>query len=286
MATTGNVGFKVPVDTQTTLDMLENAPAEVYRRLRRETPVVRLAAINRIVFTKAEDVYRVKTDTVHFGSFDTTTPMQRAFCGHTLMRKDGPEHLRERRAMEPAVKPLVIDSDWRPGFAIIVAEVLDQMPNAGRIDLHGALASLIAARHLKLVLGLDSATDEQMIAWAQTLIQGAMNASFDPETFALCDAANEEMDECFDLMIEHHRRQPNSSVLSVMANAYNPLPLCQIGTNMRICLGGALVEARDALLTTIYGLLRSCDQLRYCQENATWRQACEEGLRCTISDPV
>ncbi len=48
--------------------MLDRDPASVYKRLRREMPIVKIQAINRIVLTKAEDVYRAKTDTDYFGS--------------------------------------------------------------------------------------------------------------------------------------------------------------------------------------------------------------------------
>ena len=82
-------GGDIPLDTQTTLKMLEDDPAKVYARLRKVSPIVRLQALGgRIVFTKAEDTTRVKTDAEHFWSTDTTSPMQRAFGGHTLMRKD------------------------------------------------------------------------------------------------------------------------------------------------------------------------------------------------------
>ena len=90
---------EVPVDSDTTLEMLDRDPASVYRRLRRETPVVRIEAIGRIVLTKADDTYLAKTDTQHFHSTDSRTAMERAFGGNTLMRKDGLAHLNERNAM-------------------------------------------------------------------------------------------------------------------------------------------------------------------------------------------
>ncbi len=109
-------GADIPVDTQTTLEMLEDTPAEVYTRLRKGSPIVRLQALGgRIVFNKAEDTTRVKTDAEHFWSTDTTSPMQRAFGGHTLMRKDGCPHLQERRAMESELDLEHIQR-WKPDF--------------------------------------------------------------------------------------------------------------------------------------------------------------------------
>ncbi|MFT7146493.1 MAG: cytochrome P450 [Yoonia sp.] len=272
-------GAEIPVDTQTTLEMLEDAPASVYARLRKTTPIVRLQALGgRIVFTMAADTTRVKTDAEHFWSTDTTSPMQRAFGGHTLMRKDGCPHLRERHAMEPALDSEHIKR-WAPAFANLTDRLLDDLASHQSVDLLPSFATWISAGYLKIVFGLDDAGKEQLFDWANALVRGAMNASFDPEVFAISDRANDEMDACFDRMIEQHRATPDGSVLSTMINASDPLEISQIRTNMKICIGGAVIETRDALLSTIYGLLRHPDQLRHCKDTGDWDRACQEGLR-------
>ena len=272
-------GGDIPLDTQTTLEMLEDDPAKVYARLRKVSPIVRLQALGgRIVFTKAEDTTRVKTDAEHFWSTDTTSPMQRAFGGHTLMRKDGCPHLKERRAMEPALDPEHIKR-WASVFANLTDRLLEDLASHKSVDLLPSFANLISAGYLKIVLGLDDAGKDQLFDWANALVRGAMNASFDLEVFATSDSANDEMDACFDRMIEQHLTTPDGSVLSTMINASDPLEISQIRTNMKICIGGAVIETRDALLSTIYGLLRHPDQLRHCKETGHWDRACQEGLR-------
>ena len=272
-------GGDIPLDTQTTLKMLEDDPAKVYARLRKVSPIVRLQALGgRIVFTKAEDTTRVKTDAEHFWSTDTTSPMQRAFGGHTLMRKDGCPHLKERRAMEPALDPEHIKR-WASVFANLTDRLLEDLASHQSVDLLPSFANLISAGYLKIVLGLDDAGKDQLFDWANALVRGAMNASFDLEVFATSDSANNEMDACFDRMIEQHLTTPDGSVLSTMINASDPLEISQIRTNMKICIGGAVIETRDALLSTIYGLLRHPDQLRHCKETGHWDRACQEGLR-------
>ena len=272
-------GGNIPLDTQTTLKMLEDDPAKVYARLRKVSPIVRLQALGgRIVFTKAEDTTRVKTDAEHFWSTDTTSPMQRAFGGHTLMRKDGCPHLKERRAMEPALDSEHIKR-WASVFANLTDRLLEDLASHKSVDLLPSFANLISAGYLKIVLGLDDAGKDQLFDWANALVRGAMNASFDLEVFATSDSANNEMDACFDRMIEQHLTTPDGSVLSTMINASDPLEISQIRTNMKICIGGAVIETRDALLSTIYGLLRHPDQLRHCKETGHWDRACQEGLR-------
>lgn len=279
MSDTPASGAEIPLDTATTLQMLENAPAQVYARLRRTTPIVRLQALGgRIIFTKAEDVTRVKTDTEHFWSSDTTSPMQRAFGGHTLMRKDGCPHLRERGAMMPALTSEQVER-WRPAFEHLTDVLLEEMAAQDTVDLAQAIAVPLSAGYLKSVLGLDDAGAARLFDWAGALVRGAMNTGNDPAVFAASDQANAQMNDCFDRMIHQHRASPDGSVLSGMANAQDPIELSQIRTNMKICIGGAVIETRDALLSTIYGLLSNPEQVRHCMETRDWTLACEEGLR-------
>lgn len=269
----------VPVNSDITPQMLDRDPATVYKHLRRETPIVRISAINRIVLTKADDVYLAKTDTRHFHSSDKKTPMQRAFGGHTLMRKDGAEHIRERMAMTGTFHARHMCETWQQTFQSLAEAVVSSLPADGSVDLRTSLATPLSALYLEKVLGVTPASHEQLMGWANALISGASNAGFDPAIFAISDQANTDMDLCFDRMIEHHREQPDPSILSEMVNARDPLPLSQIRTNMKICIGGALIESRDAILTTILGLLQNPDQLRHCIDTGCWTQACEEGLR-------
>ena len=92
-----------PLDDTTTIDQLTLDPYPIYRRMRAETPVIRVALAQRTFLVKYDDTKAVKDDPELFSSNDPRTPMQPAFRAHTLMRKDGPEHVRERMAMMPAL---------------------------------------------------------------------------------------------------------------------------------------------------------------------------------------
>ncbi len=270
---------EIPVNDTITLDALEREPYAIYKQLRRESPVVRLSAVGRIIVTKAVDTHHIKTTPHLFGSHDTTTPMQRAFRGHTLMRKDGLEHRRERAAMAEAFSLDTITNEWVSTFTLIAHDYISCLPRGEVVDLRSLFAAPLAARCLARILGIDLASDEDLQRWASTLIEGAMNAAQVPEIFKRCDQANDEMDACFDAMIANHCKAPNSSALSDMATATDPIPISQIRTNLRICIGGGLIETRDGLLSTLFGLLTHPDQLEKCLSDPLWEAACEEGLR-------
>jgi len=268
-----------PLDTDITLDQLDRDPYPIYRRLRAETPVLRVKSTGRTLLTKAADTKYVKDNPGLFSSNDPNTPMQRAFRAHTLMRKDGEEHRRERMAMAPAFNPKVIVNTWMPKYREIAGAYLDRLPRGETVDLFPLLAAPYAARGLAILLGIEEATDDQMIRWSQALIDASGNFGFRPEPFARSDAANDEMNALFDSLLDRHRANPNESALSVMINAVDPIPQSQIYANVKIAIGGGINEPRDALCTILYGLLTNPDQLEEVRRNDDWDKAFEEGVR-------
>ena len=268
-----------PLDETITLDQLDRDPFPIYRRLRAEAPVLRVKAAGRTFLTKAADTRYVKDHPELFSSDDPNTPMKRAFRAHTLMRKDGEAHKRERMAMAPAFAPRVIKDEWVPAYQRIAEDYVARLPRGEVVDLFPALSGPYAARGLAILLGIDEATDEQMQRWSQVLIDGAGNFGWRDDLFAQSDSANDEMDALFDALQDRHRAEPNNSALSVMLNAEDPIPQSQIYSNIKIAIGGGINEPRDALNTILYGLLANPDQLEEVRRNDDWDKAFEEGVR-------
>lgn len=268
-----------PLDETITLEALDKDPFPIYRRLRAEAPVCRVKATGRTMLTKAADTKYVKDNPALFSSDDPNTPMKRAFWAHTLMRKDGEEHLRERNAMAPAFAPKVIRDDWMPAYQQIAEDYVARLPRGEVVDLFPALSGPYAARGLAILLGIEEATDDEMQRWSQALIDGAGNFGWRDEPFERADRANEEMHALFDRLQDRHKADPNNSAFSVMLNAEDPIPEQQIYSNIKIAIGGGINEPRDALNTIIYGLLTNPDQLEEVKRNNDWDKAFEEGVR-------
>lgn len=268
-----------PLDETITLAELDRDPFPIYRRLRAEAPVLRVKATGRTLLTKAADTRYVKDTPEIFSSDDPNTPMKRAFQAHTLMRKDGEAHKRERMAMAPAFAPKVIMNEWAPRYVRIAEEYVARLPRGEVVDIFPALAGPYAARGLAVLLGVEEATDAEMQRWSQTLIDGAGNFGWRDDLFAASDAAHVEMNALFDSLHERHKAEPGNSALSVMLNADDPIEMSQIYANIKIAIGGGINEPRDALNTILYGLLSNPDQLAEVRRNDDWDKAFEEGVR-------
>lgn len=270
---------EAPIDDTITLEQLDRDPFPIYRRLRAEAPVCRVKATGRTLLTKAADTKYVKDNPGIFSSDDPNTPMKRAFRAHTLMRKDGAAHLRERMAMAPAFAPKVIRDEWMPAYTKIAEDYVARLPRGEVVDLFAALSGPYSARGLAILLGIEEASDAQMQYWSQALIDGAGNFGWRDTLFARSDAANDEMDALFDSLQDRHRAAPNNSAFSVMLNADDPIEMSQIYSNIKIAIGGGINEPRDALNTILFGLLSNPDQLAQVKANGDWDMAFEEGVR-------
>ncbi|MDF0600802.1 cytochrome P450 [Psychromarinibacter sp. C21-152] len=270
---------QAPFDDTITYNQLVNDPYAVYRRLRAETPVVRVKAVGRTMITKAADTRAIKDDAALWSSDDPNTPMERAFHAHTLMRKDGEEHKRERMAMAPTFSPKNLKTIWGPAYEKLANEYLDRLPRDEVVDLFPTLAGPLAARILAVILGIPGASDDQMQHWSQALIDGAGNFGWDREPFERVDHAHVAMNAEIERMIPKLKAEPDETALSVMINAEDPLRISQIFGNIKIAIGGGINEPRDALLTILYGLLTNPEQLEEVKRTGAWGDAFEEGVR-------
>jgi cytochrome P450 len=268
-----------PVNTDVGMDQLTLDPYPIYRRMRAVTPVVRVEGVKRTFLTKAAYTKQVKDNPELFSSNDPDTPMQPAFRAHTLMRKDGDEHRRERMAMQMAYTPKVIKQNWAQLYRDITDTYLGRLKKGETVDLYQEICGPVSAAILIHVLGLDGATDEQMMRWSQELIDGAGNFAWRPEPFAVTDKANDEMDAHFESLIAYHKANPNASAFSLMVNAQDPIPKSQIFANIKIAIGGGINEPRDAMATIVYGLLTNPDQLEEVKRQEAWGPTFEEGVR-------
>lgn len=268
-----------PLDQTITLAQLATDPYPIYRRLRAESPVLRVASVGRTLLTKAALTKLVKDDPELFSSDDPRTPMRPAFRAHTLMRKDGAEHLAERRAISKALTPKRIIAEWGPLYQRLAEDYIARLPRGEVVDLFTDLCGPLSARILAHILGIPEATDDQMMRWSQHLIDGAGNFGWQPEPFVASDRANDEMDVLFAQVSARRIAEPDGSALSLMLTAEDPIPEAQIHANIKIAIGGGINEPRDAMATIIFGLLTNPDQLAEVRGQSAWSEAFEEGVR-------
>lgn len=261
------------------LDELYADPYPAYRRLRREAPVAWVPAARIHLVTRFDDIIAIERDAVTFPALDTRS-LQIKAMGHTLMRKDGDDHKRERAILEPTFRPGTVKNHWEPIFAGIAGELIDGFADRGEADLFADFAAPLASRCLMEILGLTNVDWRDLIAWSQSLMDAVGNYGNDSVVWAKGAVASKAIDDALDERIPQLRANPDPSVVSAMVNAPEPMSLDQIRANVKVIVGGGLNEPRDATCTALYGLLSNPMQLQQVVGDDTrWKDVFEEAVR-------
>lgn len=267
----------LPVISDVSIEDMHRDPTSVYARLRQAAPVALLEATGRVLLTRAEDVRAAKANPDIWCSEDTTTPAERAFQATSMMRKDGPQHIAERMAIQPGLSARKIKTDWRQSAEAHAHTYLDRLETGQVCDLFADVAAPYAGAVLRDVLGLQGATADDLVRWSQVLIDGAGNVAQDEDVFARCDVVNDEINKVIDANLARIATQHDGSVLSTMAEKSE---LDRIRCNIKVSIGGGVNEPRDAFLTAVFALLTHPEQLAdVVADTSLFSRAFEEAVR-------
>jgi cytochrome P450 len=197
-----------------------------------------------------------------------------------MMRLDGPKHMAERRAIQPALSAKLIGTAWKSAAEESADRLLAQFTAGQTVDLFEHVAAPFAGDVLRKVLGLLDATSSDIVYWSQVLINGAGNVAFDEEVFRESDAVNALVNASIDANIKRLENKPDSSILHAMVFGSTASALDRVRCNIKVAIGGGVNEPRDALLTVLYGLLTNPDQLAQVKDDPSlFPVALEEAVR-------
>jgi hypothetical protein len=194
------------------------------------------------------------------------------------MRKDGRDHLAERKVFLPAVSAKAVAEHWRGVFRRDAEAILDVLTPRGEANLVVDYAMRLSGEALKAITGLTQIGWRDMDAWSQAMIDGIANYGGDPEVEARCNEATAAIDKAISERLEEVRARPEPSLLSAML--HGGLPEANIRHNIKLTISGGQNEPRDAIAGAAWALLTHPDQLAAVRGGeVTWLQAFEEYCR-------
>jgi cytochrome P450 len=202
--------------------------------------------------------------------------------GHSMLRKDDPQHAVEREVWQPVLKPRAIKAQWQQVFEANAAKYLEEFRAIGTgADLIKGFAAPYAAENLRIICGFENATQEDLQRWSQTMIDGTGNYANDPEIWAKSKRSYDEVDIALDEMLAHYKNNPNGSLISGLANSTGyQMPIESMRANLKMTIGGGLNEPRDVLGVTAWALMERPEQLADVMADQTlWPAAFEESIR-------
>ena len=269
---------EAPVADWVEIPELYRNPFPIYQKLREEAPVHWVPAINRYLVVSYDACHEIDHDAENFTADEEGSLMKQAM-GHSMLRKDDPEHAYERAGYGNVLKPKAIKSIWSGIFEENTRHYLDYYRSLGPgADLISEFAAPLAAENLRRIIGFENATQEDLQRWSQTLIDGTGNYSDDPEVWEKSKRSYDEVDIAIDEMMPRLKESPNHTLLSQVF-AYE-MPLTAIRANLKMTIGGGLNEPRDVIGTLAWGLLSNSEQAEAVKaDKSLWMTAFDESVR-------
>lgn len=272
-----------PVADWVTIPELYRDPFPIYERLRAEGGVHWVPAVGRYLITSYEAVHATELDQEVFSANEEGSLMLRSM-GHSMLRRDDPEHYIERKAWQPSLQPRVVKRVWTEIFARAADRYLGELAEKGPgADLVRDFAGPYAAECLRELLGFHNVTQQDMQRWSQTLIDATGNYADDPDVWAAGERSFEEVDDALDEMLVWHAAHLDDNptlIAHLLALPGDKMPLDRIRANMKMTIGGGLNEPRDAIAVGAWALLLHPEQRAAVEADPSlWPVAFEETIR-------
>lgn len=190
-------------------------PYPVYKRLRDEWPVALVDGIfgQHYLVTRYEDALTVLRDSERFSSRANARGIG-LVLGRTILEMDGPEHIRHRRLITPALTPRALTSgDLPEAIRATAHDLVDRFASRGHAELVEEFTFLFPIQvFTKQFLQLPEQDAKQFHHWALDLISIADDP---PRSFAAAQAIVDYLKP----VLEHRRREPGEDLISLLATA-------------------------------------------------------------------
>lgn len=252
-------------------------PYPTLAAMRREAPVCYVPELGATLFTRRDDVFREEKRVDLFSSHQPNGLLTQVM-GSNMMRKDGDAHMRERKALFPALSPRTVRDVLGPEFCDIVQGHIDRLKPSGACDLVTDYAMPVSADALRLMTGLTNMEAAEMDAASQAMLDAAANYQRDPEVDRMGYGYADRVLELIQDRLPQLRAAPDLSIISVLDQA--GLTLDEIAGNVRVIIGGGQNEPRDAIAGTAWALLTHPEQYAMIADGtASWNAAFDEYVR-------
>ena len=252
-------------------------PYPALAQMREHTPICFVPQLNATLLTLRDDIFVCEKNIEIFSS-EQPDGLMTQLMGQNMMRKDGAEHLKERRDILPSVSPRAVKETWIAQFQADTKRLLTELKLRSTIDIVTDYAMPVSANALRHITGLTRMTPIEMDSVSQAMIDGISNYSGDPEIEQRCKQSTQLIDDHIDAMLPAAKATPSASVLSVLLRTDQPIE--SIRANIKLVISGGQNEPRDAIAGAVWALLTHPEQLQLIHANqASWHQAFEEYAR-------
>lgn len=252
-------------------------PYPALAEMRAHMPITYVPQLGATLITRRDEIHRQEKRTDVFSSLQPDGLMTQ-LMGQNMMRKEGDQHMAERRILFPTLSPRTVANHWKSIFETAAMSILKDLIPKGKCDLVTDFAMPVSAEALKAVTGLCDMTAAEMDQVSQAMINGCSNFAGDPEVEAICHTATALIDAHIDARLPEILANPDKSALSVQVAG--GLDMTATRANIKLIISGGQNEPRDVIAGTIWALATHPKQLELINKGeATFGDAFSEYVR-------
>ena len=245
------------------------------KEMRALNPICFVPQVKATMICDRDSIYECEKNIDVFSSVQPKGLMT-VLMGQNMMRKDGEDHLKERKTIFKSISPKTSRDHWREKFETIADNIVNKIKVLKFGDLLTLYARELSAECLKLVTGLTNMTSVEMDRVSQGMIDGCSNYTGNKEIEENCNNCTNSIDTHINEMIGKIQMNTDFSLLSTMLEGN--LSPSQISANIKLAISGGQNEPRDAIAGCIWAALNFGlkEQLL---EKGNWEQLFNEYCR-------
>ena len=245
------------------------------KEMRASNPICFVPQVKATMICDRDSIYECEKNIDVFSSVQPKGLMT-VLMGQNMMRKDGEDHLKERKTIFKSISPKTSRDHWREKFEAIADNVINNMKVLKFGDLLTLYARELSAECLKLVTGLTNMTSIEMDRVSQGMIDGCSNYTGNKEIEENCNNCTKSIDTHINEMIGKIQMNTDFSLLSTMLEGN--LSAEQISANIKLAISGGQNEPRDAIAGCIWAVLNFGLKERLLEKD-NWEQLFNEYCR-------
>ena len=222
------------------------------KEMRALNPICFVPQVKATMICDRDSIYECEKNIDVFSSVQPKGLMT-VLMGQNMMRKDGEDHLKERKTIFKSISPKTSRDHWREKFETIADNIVNKIKVLKFGDLLTLYARELSAECLKLVTGLTNMTSIEMDRVSQGMIDGCSNYTGNKEIEENCNNCTKSIDTHINEMIGKIQMNSDFSLLSTMLEGN--LSAEQISANIKLAISGGQNEPRDAIAGCIWAVL-------------------------------
>ena len=245
------------------------------KEMRALNPICFVPQVKATLICDRDSIYECEKNIDVFSSVQPKGLMT-VLMGQNMMRKDGEDHLKERKTIFKSISPKTSRSHWKEKFETIADNIVNNIKILKFGDLLTLYARELSAECLKLVTGLTNMTSIEMDRVSQGMIDGCSNYTGNKEIEENCNNCTNSIDTHINEMIGKKQTHSDFSLLSTMLGGN--LSAEQISANIKLAISGGQNEPRDAIAGCIWAVLNFGLKERLIKKD-NWEQLFNEYCR-------